>query len=58
MPKKRGWPWVVGAVALGATAVLAVVRDPLLLPGDHEVTGYAVDDAISGEVDNAPAHWC
>jgi hypothetical protein len=57
MPKKRRWPWVVGAVvvvALGATAALAVVRDPLLLPGDHEVTVYAVNDGISGEVDKAP----
>jgi hypothetical protein len=57
MAKKRRWPWVVGAivaVALGATAALAVVRDPLLLPGDHEVTVYALNDDISTELDQAP----
>ncbi|MEU4240491.1 hypothetical protein [Actinoplanes sp. NPDC026619] len=57
MAKKRRWPWVAGAVvlvALGATAALAVVRDPLLLPGDHELTVYAVNDGISTEVTKAP----
>jgi hypothetical protein len=57
MAKKRRRPWVVGAivlVALGATAALAAVRDPLLLPGEHEVTVYALNDDISTEVDEAP----
>lgn len=57
MAKKRRWPWVAGAVvlvALGATAALAVVRDPLLLPGDHDVTVYAVNDDITTEVTEAP----
>ena len=43
---------VVGA--LGATAAFLVVRDPLLLPGDHEVEVYALDDQISTEVAEPP----
>jgi hypothetical protein len=57
MPKKRRWPWavaVVVVVALGATAGLLLVRDPLLLPGDHEVTVYAVNDDISTELSEPP----
>ncbi|WP_213004685.1 hypothetical protein [Paractinoplanes toevensis] len=54
MAKKRRWPWVVAVVALGAAATLLVVRDPLLLPGKHEVTVYGLNDDISTEVDEAP----
>ncbi|GAA2656593.1 hypothetical protein [Paractinoplanes durhamensis] len=57
MAKKRGWPWVVGAVvvlALSAAGALAVVRDPLLLPGDHEVAVYGLDEQVTTEVDQRP----
>ena len=42
------------AVAAAAGAALYLVRDPLVLPGHHEVDVYAVNDAISGEVDEPP----
>ncbi|GIM88711.1 hypothetical protein Ato02nite_005040 [Paractinoplanes toevensis] len=45
---------MVAVVALGAAATLLVVRDPLLLPGKHEVTVYGLNDDISTEVDEAP----
>jgi hypothetical protein len=57
MAKKRRWPWVLGAVvlvALAAGATAFVVRDPLLLPGAHDVEVYAVNDDISTEVDDPP----
>jgi hypothetical protein len=57
MAKKRRWPWVAGlvvVVALGAGAAFLVVRDPLTLPGDHEVEVYAVDDQISSTVAEPP----
>ena len=57
MAKRRKWPWVAGLVvlvALGAAAAVLVVRDPLRLPGDHEVDVYAMDDAVSQEVTEPP----
>ncbi|MFI5892902.1 hypothetical protein ACIA5D_22600 [Actinoplanes sp. NPDC051513] len=57
MAKRRRWPWVVGlvvVVALGAGAAFLLVRDPLTLPGDHEVDVYAVNDDISTEVSEPP----
>jgi hypothetical protein len=45
---------VVLVVVLGAAAGVVAWRYPLLLPGDHTVEVYAVDDAISGPADRAP----
>ena len=45
---------VIVVVALGATTAFLLVRDPLLLPGDHEVKVYALDDQISTEVAEPP----
>ena len=55
--KRRKWPWVAGlavVVALAAGAAFLLVRDPLRLPGDHEVEVYAVDDEISTEPAEPP----
>jgi len=52
---KRKWPWVAGAVVVvAAAATVVAVRDPLLLPGDHKVKVYAVNDRISTEVTEGP----
>ncbi len=45
---------VVVAIGLIATAGFLVIRDPLLIPGDHHVQVYALNDEISTEVDQAP----
>jgi hypothetical protein len=53
----RRWLWTGGTVVvlgLIATAGFLVVRDPLLIPGDHSVQVYALNDRISTEVDAAP----
>lgn len=55
--RPRRWPWLAGAIAaVAAVAVAAIsfVRDPLLLPGRHEIDVYAVNDEISSEVDEPP----
>jgi hypothetical protein len=57
MAKRRRWPWVVAVVvvvAVAAGAAFLLVRDPLTLPGDHEVDVYAVNDDISTEVSDPP----
>src|SRR4051812_34174991 len=57
MTRRRRWPWVLGVVvvlALGVAAAIAVVRDPLVVPGEHDVDVYAVDDQISTEVTQSP----
>ncbi|WP_433365479.1 hypothetical protein ACQPZX_35905 [Actinoplanes sp. CA-142083] len=57
MAKRRRWPWVVAlvvVVALAGGAAFLLVRDPLTLPGDHEVDVYAVNDGISTEVSKPP----
>ncbi|MCU7728986.1 hypothetical protein ODJ79_35185 [Actinoplanes sp. KI2] len=57
MAKRRRWPWVAGlivVVALGAGAAVLLVRDPLRLPGEHDVDVYAVDDAVSEQVTEPP----
>ena len=41
-------------VVLGAAAGVVAWRNPLLLPGDHSVAVYAVDDNISGPADREP----
>ena len=52
---KRKWPWVAAAVVVvAAAATIWVVRDPLLLPGEHTVTVYARNDRISTEVNERP----
>src|SRR4051794_7357827 len=38
---------VVVAIGLIATAGFLVIRDPLLIPGDHHVQVYALNDEIS-----------
>jgi hypothetical protein len=48
MSSKRGWFWVAGTVA--AASVITVggcvgVRDPLLIPGSHGVSVYALAQA-------------
>ncbi|NMO56359.1 hypothetical protein HH310_34930 [Actinoplanes sp. TBRC 11911] len=57
MAKHRRWPWVAGVIVLvavaGAVAVV-FIRDPLLLPGRHDVEVFAVNDEISSEVDKPP----
>jgi hypothetical protein len=57
MASKR-WLWTGGAVVLAigliATAGFLVIRDPLLIPGDHSVQVYALNDAISTEIDEPP----
>jgi hypothetical protein len=57
MAVRRRWPWVAGAIVLvlvvGAGAV-AVIRDPLVFPGRHDIDVYAVNDEISSEVDEPP----
>ncbi|WP_157437506.1 hypothetical protein [Actinoplanes subtropicus] len=60
MAKRRKWPWVAGlilVVALGVGAAFLVVRDPLLLPGRHDVDVYAVNDAISKQVTKPPGFF-
>jgi hypothetical protein len=60
MTKTRRWPWVAGLVvlvALAAGAAFWLVRDPLTLPGDHEMEVYAVDDQISTELDQPPGFF-
>ena len=42
------------AVAVAAGAAVYLVRDPLVLPGRHAIDVYAVNDDISGEVDEPP----
>src|ERR1700754_5029955 len=57
MAKRRRWPWVAGAillVAVAASAAIYAVRDPLVLPGRHDIDVFAVNDDISGEVDKPP----
>jgi hypothetical protein len=57
MAKRRKWPWVAGlivVVALGAGAAVLLVRDPLRLPGEHNIDVYAVDDAVSKQVTEPP----
>ena len=57
MAKRRRWPWVVAlvvVVALAGGAAFLLVRDPLTLPGDHEVDVYAVNDGISTEAAEPP----
>ena len=60
MAKRRRWPWVAGlivVVALGAAAAFLLVRDPLRLPGKHNVEVYAVNDAISKQVTERPGFF-
>jgi hypothetical protein len=55
--RRKKFTWAAGifvVVALGATVSILVARDPLLLPGAHEVEVYGLDDQISGETDQAP----
>jgi hypothetical protein len=54
MKRSRTWAIVVLMVALGAAAAAAAWRDPLLLPGDHTVAVYAVNDNLSGPADREP----
>lgn len=37
-----------------AVATVVLLRDPLRLPGSHQVTVYAVNDSLSGETDHPP----
>ena len=60
MAKRRKWPWVAGlivVVALGAGAAVLLVRDPLRLPGEHDIDVYAVNDAISKQVTERPGFF-
>jgi hypothetical protein len=41
-------------VVLGVAAGVVTWRYPLLLPGDHTVTVYAVNDNLSGPADREP----
>ena len=41
-------------VALGAAAGVVGWRDPLLLPGNHTVSVYAIQDSISQQIDREP----
>lgn len=52
--RSRVWAVVVLVVALGAAAAVGVWRFPLLLPGDHAVAVYAVNDNLSGMADREP----
>jgi hypothetical protein len=45
---------VVLVIVLGAVAGVVTWRYPLLLPGDHNVAVYAVDDTVSGPADREP----
>ena len=60
MANRRKWPWVAGLIvvlALGVGAAFVVVRDPLRLPGKHDVDVYAVNDAISKQVTEPPGFF-
>jgi hypothetical protein len=52
--RRRIWAIVVLVVALGAAAGVVAWRHPLLLPGDHTVGVYAVNDNLSGSADREP----
>jgi hypothetical protein len=54
MRRGRIWVIVVLLVALGAVAGAVAWRYPLLVPGDHTVAVYAVDDNLSGPAERAP----
>ncbi len=45
---------MVLVVTLGAAAGVVMWRHPLLLPGDHTVSVYAVNDNLSGPADREP----
>jgi hypothetical protein len=52
--RSRIWAVAVLAVALGAAAGAVAWRDPLLLPGTHTVSVYAIQDSISQQIDHEP----
>jgi hypothetical protein len=52
--RSRIWAVVVLVVALGAAAGAVAWRDPLLLPGTHTVSVYAIQDSISQRIDHEP----
>jgi hypothetical protein len=54
MRRRPVWAIVVLVVALGAAAGVVAWRYPLLLPGDHTVSVYAVDDNVSRPADREP----
>jgi hypothetical protein len=52
--RSRIWAIVVLVLVLGAAAGVVTWRYPLLLPGDHTVAVYAVNDNLSGPADREP----
>jgi hypothetical protein len=52
--KRRIWTAAILVLAVGTAAGLVVWRKPLLLPGDHTASVYAVDEAVSTQVEHAP----
>lgn len=57
MAIRRGRAWaivVLLVVVLGAAAAAVVWRWPMLLPGTHTVSVYAVDDGVSGAAVKEP----
>jgi hypothetical protein len=50
--------WVLGLVTVNVLVVVGAIwaiRDPLVIPGEHEVEVYTLDDRISPEVTEPPA---
>jgi hypothetical protein len=54
MKRSRIWAIVVLVAALGAAGAVVAWRYPLLLPGDHTIKVYAVNDNLSGPADREP----
>ena len=54
MSTRRKFLWAGGVVVLGAAVTLFLVRDPLTLPGSHQVEVYGLDESISGETQETP----
>jgi hypothetical protein len=55
--KRRIWTAAILVVAVGTAAGLVAWRKPLLLPGNHTASVYAVDEAISKQVEHAPGFF-
>jgi hypothetical protein len=54
MTRRHIWAIAVLVAALGVAASVVTWRRPLLLPGDHTVAVYAVNDDLSGPADREP----